>query len=125
MKIIGKSLAQGDVLLVPIDTIPANVKAFPLDKGRLVLAYGEVTGHAHVVSDPTVGAWVDEKDQVFLDVQNLLEEVRLTHGMIDGRPENPADKPHDPITVPPGKYRVVRNQREFVSTKGVTRVSQD
>lgn len=125
MKIIGKSLAQGDVLLVPIDTIPANVKPFPLDKGKLVLGYGEITGHAHVISDPTTGAWVDEKDRVFLDVQNLLEEVRLTHGMIDERPENPADKPHDPITISPGKYLVIRNQREFASIKGVTRVSRD
>lgn len=39
-------LRQGDVLLDPVDVaMPAGVK----DQGEVVLAWGEVTGHAHRV----------------------------------------------------------------------------
>lgn len=45
---------QGDVLLVRVED---DVKARPhrgvaRDAGRIVLAYGEATGHAHAIADP-------------------------------------------------------------------------
>lgn len=40
---------QGDVLLEKIDSIPVDAVR-QRDKGRVVLAYGEVTGHAHAIS---------------------------------------------------------------------------
>ena len=40
---------QGDVLVVPVDEIPTGLKKVPREQGRLVLAHGEATGHAHVV----------------------------------------------------------------------------
>src|SRR3954453_10783779 len=40
---------QGDVLIARIDEVPEDLEAVPRDKGRVVLAYGEVTGHAHAV----------------------------------------------------------------------------
>ena len=43
-----RQLRQGDVFLVPIDAVPAGAKPVPRDNGRVVLSYGEVTGHAHV-----------------------------------------------------------------------------
>jgi hypothetical protein len=47
-------LRQGDVLLVPIapSRIPAG-RVVPRDRGRIVLAYGEVTGHAHAIDSAT------------------------------------------------------------------------
>lgn len=44
-------IRQGDVLLVPANALPNGCKEIPLDKGRIVLAYGEVTGHAHAIAD--------------------------------------------------------------------------
>ncbi len=44
-------IRQGDVLLVPVKSLPIGAKEIPLDKGRIVLAYGEVTGHAHAIDD--------------------------------------------------------------------------
>ncbi len=46
-------IRQGDVYLVPIDT-PKNVLLRPVERenGRVVLAHGEVTGHAHAFSGP-------------------------------------------------------------------------
>lgn len=121
-----KALAQGDVLLIPVAAIPASAsRPFPRVDGKLVLAYGEVTGHAHHIDEPTTEGWLDENDQAFIAVRELIEEVKLLHGHLDGRPDKPEDKPHDPIAIPPGNYRVIRGQREFVSAKGVTRLSPD
>ena len=46
-----KSIRQGDVCLVLVAALPAGCKEVPYDKGRIVLAYGEVTGHAHAIAD--------------------------------------------------------------------------
>lgn len=40
---------QGDVLIVAIAAMPAEVTPEKPDAGRAVLAYGEVTGHAHAL----------------------------------------------------------------------------
>ena len=42
---------QGDVGLIPVASLPDGAKKVPRDKGRIVLAYGEVTGHAHAIYD--------------------------------------------------------------------------
>jgi hypothetical protein len=51
MKTAPNTIRQGDVLLTPVASLPAGCQAVPLDKGRIVLAYGEVTGHAHAIAD--------------------------------------------------------------------------
>ncbi len=118
--------AQGDVLLIPVDSIPcASAKPLVRVDGKLVLAYGEVTGHAHRIDNPEVNAYIASDDTVWLDVKDLINEVSLTHGYLDGRPENPKDKPHDPITIPPGKYRVVPGQREHVTPKGLIMIARN
>ena len=38
---------QGDVYIQPIDKIPTGAQPASLDQGRVVLAYGEMTGHSH------------------------------------------------------------------------------
>jgi hypothetical protein len=93
---------QGDVLLVPIDAgvLPDAVVPLARDaRGRLVLALGEVSGHAHVVGAPDADLLADaaELDRRFLQI---VTEAVLTH------------EEHDAIPLPPGLYRVVR-QREY------------
>ena len=90
---------QGDVLLVPVDRIPAAVKPVRRDAGRVVLAYGEVTGHAHAIRSSAA---------------TLLETVggrflRVTAPVVLDHEE------HAAIDVRPGTYRVVI-QREYVAT---------
>ena len=41
---------QGDVLIRRVDTIPAAAKDVT-PEGRVVLAHGEVTGHAHAIAE--------------------------------------------------------------------------
>jgi hypothetical protein len=42
-------IRQGDVALVAVNGLPADCTPVPLDHGRIVLAYGEQTGHAHAI----------------------------------------------------------------------------
>ncbi len=90
---------QGDVLLQRVDTIPDGLQAVPLDKGRVILAYGEVTGHAHAVEGDVrfLAADLEELEERFLHVER---EASVVH------------EEHDTIALPPGDYRVVR-QREY------------
>jgi len=101
---------QGDVLLVPIEPadVPAGAVPAPRDRtGRLVLARGEVTGHAHVISGPGVRLLADRDDLDRLFIQVDPAGV-LSH---DERPD---------IAVPPGHYRVVR-QRQYGPDPAVPR----
>jgi hypothetical protein len=43
---------QGDVPCVAVASIPVSAKAVQRDNGRVILAYGEVTGHAHALHGP-------------------------------------------------------------------------
>lgn len=49
-----QTIRQGDVLLQPVASLPVGCTEVPHDKGRIVLAYGEVTGHAHAIADHRV-----------------------------------------------------------------------
>jgi hypothetical protein len=92
---------QGDVLLVPIEASAVPVTAVPAPRdrtGRLVVARGEVTGHAHVISGTGVRLLADRDDLDRLFVQ-VDDAGLLSH---DERPD---------ITVPRGHYRVVRQRR--------------
>lgn len=44
-------IRQGDVLLVPCNSIPAGCTEVPNENGRIVLMHGEATGHAHAIAD--------------------------------------------------------------------------
>lgn len=91
-------IRQGDVALVAIDAIPIDAAELPRDEGdRVVLAYGEVTGHAHALHEPGVTMLRAANADVFLRVI---------------APSNLVHEEHAKIAVPPGKYRVVR-QREY------------
>lgn len=46
-----QQLRQGDVQLQPVSTLPHGCKELPPDGNRIVLAHGEVTGHAHAIYD--------------------------------------------------------------------------
>lgn len=93
-----KPLRQGDVGIVPAshpDFVAPTGKLTPIPSkvvGRVVLAYGEVTGHHH--SFPAGGATfcMDEGGLAFLTVEELIEVTHQEHG---------------PVPVFPGLYQVV------------------
>ena len=90
---------QGDVLIVPVDEVPDRTKPIARERGRLVLAHGEATGHAHVVEGEAtfMASDLEEMERRFLHVE---QEAQVVHDE------------HDAVTLPPGDYEVVR-QREY------------
>ena len=81
---------QGDVLLIPVTTIPTN-----LVKTKMVtLALGEVTGHHHTINYGAVG-YGDQYDSLAEFVQVVDESATLTH------------QEHGEIQLPKGMYRSV------------------
>jgi hypothetical protein len=92
---------QGDVLIVAANTIPNGLKPVPRENGRVILAHGEVTGHAHAIDGDLVTLFapadLDEMADRFLRVE---QECQVVHDE------------HDTITLPPGDY-TIRRQREY------------
>jgi hypothetical protein len=91
---------QGDVLIIPVESIPEKLDAIEREAGRVVLAHGELTGHAHAIKDEGAALFRDPKLMaVFMKVSGDAP-VALEH------------EDHGTIMIPPGKYQVVR-QREY------------
>ena len=102
-------IRQGDLLLVPVPGLPEGSRC--VRSGRLVLAEGELTGHAHVVDDERASLHRERWSSAasYLNVEGV-EPVFLTH------------EEHDRLLVPPGVYEV-RQQREYVPVRHFRRVS--
>jgi hypothetical protein len=93
-----QTIRQGDVFVTPIDAIPAEAETVARDAGRVVLAYGEVTGHAHAIHEPNAELLSISENERFLRI--VGSDVVLRH------------EEHSAIAIAPGTYRVVR-QREW------------
>ena len=93
---------QGDVLLRQVKSVPSAAKLAPKQdqsgNPRIVLAYGEVTGHAHAIHDlDNLDVFVKEDGTMYLTVKSPTELRHEEHGT---------------ILLPPGSYeRVI--QREY------------
>lgn len=96
---------QGDILIHPVaeEAVPAVVRALqPVARdlrGRIVLALGEATGHAHALHAP--GELFRDGDPRTPDYLHLPGGGRLSH------------EEHAAITLPSGWFRIVR-QREYI-----------
>lgn len=91
---------QGDVWVESIDTVPPGATEVQPDEGRVILAYGEVTGHAHAIkASPSVKLLaVPGLDDRFLEIGGDGAELR--------------HEEHQKIDLPPGLYRVLV-QKEY------------
>jgi hypothetical protein len=94
-----KQYRQGDVLLVEIDQPSRTGKPINPENGRITLARGELSGHAHAIQEGDGKAKLFEGagDRRYL----LMTEIgRLEH------------EEHGAIVLEPGWYEV-RRQREY------------
>ncbi len=95
---------QGDVLLDQVDDVPSGVGEATVvapDEGRVILAYGEATGHYHAVpaaAGELLEVATTERVDRYLRIRS---RTRLTH------------QEHRAIDLEPGVYRV-RIQSEYV-----------
>lgn len=125
-----QQIRQGDVQLQPVAKLPEGCKELPPEGNRIVLAHGEVTGHAHAIYDHimqpevTPGAadeiaeaaiaraktkarlWAAPDGSRYLEVS---EAVTLKH------------EEHDPHVIPPGIFHLPQ-QMEY-QPKELTRVA--
>jgi hypothetical protein len=92
MKFVRGEIRQGDVALVRVDgNIPKGwVRSASGD--RLVLAYGEVTGHCHAFTRLNRVALFRPDDMPIGGVVLVSEPAVLEH------------QEHSPLTLPPGLY---------------------
>lgn len=86
-----KMFRQGDVLIVAIDSIPSDAKELPRTKRGIILAEGEVTGHAHRIPSRHATLMRTESDARYMRV---TAPVALNH------------EEHTTVDIPKGDYRV-------------------
>jgi len=93
-----KHYRQGDVLIMNIKN-PEIGEEVKRDNGKVVLAYGEVTGHSHAIGDQNVYLYLHAKN-AGEKILKVKEDADLCH------------EEHSRIRLPKGDY-VVRIQREY------------
>lgn len=110
---------QGDVLIIPLPPDArlqpsSGLKPVERDHGRVVLAYGEVTGHAHAIADDGV--------ELFDFVASELPPTAVRVASHNDNSERLLvvekgaalrHEEHDEIRLPAGRY-IVRQQRQYV-----------
>lgn len=85
-----KNYRQGDVLLIPISTIPSG----KTKTRKCTLALGEATGHHHTILDGAIGYADDEISTAeYITVEKAL--AKLEH------------QEHATIDLPRGNYQVI------------------
>jgi hypothetical protein len=89
-------LRQGDVFVERVQRPKGKLEKQPQEGGRVVLAHGEVTGHAHAVSGTSAVLYA-LAGVMYLRV---LQRTKLLH------------EEHDPVELKPGWHRITR-QREY------------
>ena len=88
---------QGDVLLMRVSALPDGAKEQPrVDNERIVLEYGEVTGHAHAVLDA---------DAALYNIVDEAERVAAQYLVVRGVGVDLVHEEHGTITLPPGIYQ--------------------
>lgn len=81
---------QGDTIVVPCDSIPSGLKK----TNKVCVALGEVTGHHHSIYAGAIG-YANDVDAL-VDYIEVNETADLVH------------QEHTTISIPPGKYRTIR-----------------
>lgn len=103
---------QGDVLLIPTTQRPSPQARAIRDNGRVILAYGEVTGHCHqVVAAAPSG--VDNADPVA--ACELFEEPDGTRLLVLATPAALTHDEHGPAALDGGQAFIVRRQCEWTA----------
>ena len=92
-----KTYRQGDVLILKCERVDGG-KEVEREDGRIVLAHGEATGHAHAIASMDATLFMDEATlNRYLDVRAPVVIEHEEHGRIE---------------LPSGFYEI-RRQREY------------
>lgn len=101
---------QGDVLLEKLNSLPERDRT-----SETLLVRGEGRNHGHFIKGNAVEILNAESNELtsggglVTQYLNIAEEASLEHLLIDS---GEWTQEHNPILIPPGKYRVIK-QREY------------
>jgi len=98
---VEKQAAQGDVMFLRVESIPAAAER-QKSSGRIVVAHSE-TGHHHTVESPGAELFVAPKDP-FTCYLHLAQDAEVVH--------HRSFDTHQTITLSAGAW-LVRRQREY------------
>lgn len=85
---------QGDFLFVPVEEMPENLAVEKRVKGKVIVGYGEATGHHHSVADHAATMFTDGVERwLVLERDSVLDHQE-----------------HQPFTLPAGVYRVIQEE---------------
>jgi hypothetical protein len=102
---------QGDVMVIPAERIPPGAKEIADESGRVVLAEGEATGHAHALYGGRVKMFLADEGYgggTYIDVPKGGDALK--------------HEEHTPHHIPAGPHRVIR-QVEYDLQDGVRTVA--
>jgi hypothetical protein len=85
---------QGDVLIEAVASIPDGAAPVAAVNGRIILAEGEHTGHAHAIADAPGITLVEKDGTLYLRVDGVTATV--------------VHEEHNAQTIPPGSYKIGR-----------------
>jgi hypothetical protein len=91
-------IRQGDILLERVSSNQKHGKEIAKENGQVVLAHGEVTGHAHTIESPEL-ATLHEINEA-MRMLTVKSDTAIVH------------QEHARIELPAGDY-IVRRQREY------------
>lgn len=102
MKKIKNMAAQGDVMFIRVDAIPANLEQAETENGKYIVAHSE-TGHHHVIDSRNAQMLID-KTNAFVAYIKVSKPVEVEHKR--------SFDTHKSLVLSPGNYEV-RRQREY------------
>ena len=85
---------QGDVIMIAVKSMPNDTTPIARESGRIILAHGELTGHAHAIADEQAEFFATKAGQQFLRITGATAELR--------------HEEHTAVKLPAGVYRVAR-----------------
>lgn len=100
-----KAYRQGDCVLIPVQIDEKFDSEIKPDNGRTILAYGEVTGHAHAL--PITAKQYKKGNQEYV---KITKPCQLRH------------EEHAPVDLPVGLYEKII-AREYDTVGGERRVT--
>ena len=107
MKTFKKMAAQGDFIIIRVDSIPAGMELIKPTNGRITVAHSE-TGHDHVMLAERVEAY-QAPGTAAVDLYEMFLSVEAPTPIEHLR----SFDTHESIMVTEGNY-MVRRQREYI-----------
>ena len=100
-----RPMAQGDMLIIPVASIPETAKAAKPENGVYIVAHSE-TGHHHVIDRKRAEVFEAADDAFVAYVRTLGDGAEIEHKR--------DFHTHETIKLPPNGTFQIRRQREYV-----------